>query len=42
MNDRRVLGKRANGPLMNAATMLIIATSLVLFVVSLPLVVMGG
>ncbi len=42
MNDRRVLGDKANGPLMNTATLLIVATSVVLFVVSLPLVVMGS
>jgi len=42
MNDRRVLKERANGPLMNIATVAIIAISLVMFVVSLPLVVMGS
>jgi Mn2+/Fe2+ NRAMP family transporter len=42
MNDRRLLGKNANGPMSNTATVVIIATSVVLFFVSIPLVVMGG
>jgi Mn2+/Fe2+ NRAMP family transporter len=42
MNDRRRLGKHANGPVSNAATLVITATAFVLFVVSIPLVFLGS
>jgi Mn2+/Fe2+ NRAMP family transporter len=42
MNDRHVLRGDANGPVTNVATILIIAASLVLFVVSIPLLVLGS
>jgi Mn2+/Fe2+ NRAMP family transporter len=42
MNDRRLLREHANGPFMNVATIGIVLVSLVLFVVSIPLLVRGG
>jgi hypothetical protein len=42
MNDRRRLGKHANGPISNAATVVITATAFVLFLVSIPLVFLGS
>jgi Mn2+/Fe2+ NRAMP family transporter len=42
MNDRRRLGKNANGPVSNGATIVITATAFVLFVVSIPLVFLGS
>jgi Mn2+/Fe2+ NRAMP family transporter len=42
MNDGRILGKHTNGVITNAATIAIIIISVVLFVVSIPLVFLGG
>jgi Mn2+/Fe2+ NRAMP family transporter len=42
MNDRRRLAKHANGPLSNVATIVIVITSVVLFLVSIPLVILGA
>jgi Mn2+/Fe2+ NRAMP family transporter len=42
MNNRRRLGKHANGPVSNAATIVIIAAACVLFVVSAPLLFMAA
>ena len=42
MNDGRIMRNRANGAISNAAVVVIVLLSVVLFVVSLPLVVMGG
>ena len=42
MNDGRILGKHTNGVITNTATIAIIVISVVLFVVSIPLVFLGG
>ena len=42
MNDGQILGKHTNGVIANAATIAIIVISVVLFVVSIPLVFLGG
>jgi NRAMP (natural resistance-associated macrophage protein)-like metal ion transporter len=42
MNDRHLLGKHANGPISNSAIVVIVATALVLFIVSVPLVFLGS
>lgn len=42
MNDRRMLRQFGNGVFMNGATALIVVLSIVLFVVSLPLLIRGG
>jgi len=42
MNDRDALGERANGRLMNAATIAIIAVAAVVAIVSLPLLIATG
>ena len=42
MNDRKLLGKKANGIISNVVTFGIVVLTLVLFVVSIPLAFMGG
>jgi Mn2+/Fe2+ NRAMP family transporter len=42
MNDGRILHQHTNGVITNAATLVIIAIAVVLFLVSIPLVVLGG
>ena len=42
MNDRRFLGRHRNGWLANGAMLVIVAMALVLFVVSIPLAIMGS
>jgi Mn2+/Fe2+ NRAMP family transporter len=42
MNDRKLLGKHANGWISNAVTLLVVVLSLVLAAVSIPLMVKGG
>jgi Mn2+/Fe2+ NRAMP family transporter len=42
MNDKRRLDKAANGPISNTATLIITATAFVLFIVSIPLVILGS
>ena len=42
MNDRKLLGKHANGWLSNTVTMVMLVLALVLAVVSIPLMIVGG
>jgi hypothetical protein len=42
MNDRRILRQFANGVLTNGVTAVIVVISIVLFVVSIPLVLLGS
>jgi Mn2+/Fe2+ NRAMP family transporter len=42
MNDAKLLGKHTNGPVANLVTVLIVVLSLALFVVAIPLAVLGG
>jgi Mn2+/Fe2+ NRAMP family transporter len=42
MNDRKLLGKHRNGWISNAVTLLVVVLSIVLAVVSIPLLIKGG
>ena len=42
MNDRKLLGKHANGWISNTVTIVTLALALVLAVVSIPLMIVGG
>jgi hypothetical protein len=42
MNDRKLLGKHANGWISNSITLLTLVVAIVLAAVSIPLMIVGG